>query len=222
MKITIRQKLFLSAFIILMCNGVAVYLVYKSNQRLVNSEYWVHHTEQAIYQSANIRSLGQDIETASRGYVITCDTTFLEPLHNAKKTIFTYIGQLKQLTSDNYAQQQRIDSLDIYMRQLMNFSFKTVELRNKQGLVAAIAYTTTKQELNTILIMSAILLMLFSSRKAICLKYENKLMCKTWQLSTDFQESCLLWWECLPFFVFDRNSQIFVSKKRRRRSVQGN
>jgi CHASE3 domain sensor protein len=158
MKITIRQKLFLSVFIILMCNSVAVYLVYKSNQRLLNSEYWVHHTEQVIYQSANIRSLGQDIETASRGYVITCDSAFLEPLHNAKKTTFAHIAQLKQLTSDNYAQQQRIDSLDMYMHQLVNFSFKTVELRNKQGLGGQLLIRLPKR-VNIILIISAILLM---------------------------------------------------------------
>ena len=144
MKIIIRQKLFLCAFIILMCNAVSVFFVYKSDQRLRDSEYWVQHTEQVIYQSANVRSMGQDIETASRGYVITCDTAFLEPLYSAKKTTFVYIRHLKQLTRDNYAQQQRIDSLDHYMHQLLDFSFKTVELRNKQGLASAIAFTATK------------------------------------------------------------------------------
>jgi len=145
MKASIRQKLLLFSLIILASNGILGYAVFKSNRKLLDAEEWVRHTEHVIYQSGNILSTAKDIETASRGFVITNDSTFLEPLYPAEKTVFTNIGQLRQLTHDNPRQQRRLDSLQVYMRKLLNFSFKTVELRNKQGLASAIAYTSGKE-----------------------------------------------------------------------------
>jgi signal transduction histidine kinase len=145
MRASIRQKLFLFSLIVLAGNGVLGYAVYESNQRLLESEQWVQHTEQVIYQSGNILAIAKDIETAARGFVITNDSTFLEPLFPAEKTAFSSIRQLKLLTIDNPKQELRIDSLGFYMRGLLNFSFKTVELRSKQGLAPAIAYTSGKQ-----------------------------------------------------------------------------
>ena len=145
MKISISQKLLLISLIILGGNGFIGYAVYKSNQKLIDSQQWVEHTQQVIYQSGNILSLGKDIETASRGFVITNDSAFLEPLYSAEKATFNYIRLLKQLTKDNPSQQQRIDSLNFYMHKRLDFSFQSIELRSKKGLASAIAYTSTGQ-----------------------------------------------------------------------------
>jgi PAS domain S-box-containing protein len=145
MKISIRQKLIPLSFIMLASNGFIGYVVYKSDQKLLDSEQWVQHTEQVIFQSGNIRALGKDIETASMGFVITNDKAFLEPLYIAPKTAFTYIKELKQLTLDNPAQQKRIDSLNFYLNKRLDFSFQTIELRKKQGFEPAIAYISTEQ-----------------------------------------------------------------------------
>ena len=145
MKISIRQKLLSFSLIILSSIGLTGFAVYKSNQKLLNSEQWLLHTEQVINQSDKILSLGKDIETASRGFVITDDSTLLEPLYNAQKTVFVCIEQLRQLTHDNPLQQPRIDSLNFYMHKRLDFSFQTITLRSKQGLTAAITYISTKE-----------------------------------------------------------------------------
>ena len=136
MKISISQKLFLFALIILTINGVLGYSVYRSNQKVLDSEYWVSHTEQVLYQSANIRSISQEIEATSRYFVITNDSAFLiPPLNSVQKTVLADIRQLRNLTSDNSAQQQRIDSLSLYMHQLINFSYKSTRSKNEQGII---------------------------------------------------------------------------------------
>ncbi len=145
MKISIFEKLLIFSCIILAGNSLLGYAVYKSSQKLRDSEKWVQHTEKVISKSRNILLLTIDIETSSRGFVITYDSTFLEPLKTAKKTIFENIRQLKQLTQDNPAQQRRIDSLNIYIHKRLDFSLKAIELRIKQGLTIAIAYTSTYQ-----------------------------------------------------------------------------
>jgi signal transduction histidine kinase len=145
MKINIRQKLLFLSFIILVGMGFIGYGVYKSYQKLVDSAQWVERTEQVIYQSGHILSLAIDMETAARGFVIANDSAFLEPLFIAEKKSFDYIRQLKQITLDNPEQQQRVDSVNFYMNRRLEFSLKTVELRTKQGLAPAIAYTSTKE-----------------------------------------------------------------------------
>jgi len=145
MKFNIRQKLFLFSLIVLAGNGLTGFAVYQSNQRLQRSEEWVQHTERVIYQSGKILSIAKDIETASDGFVISNDSTFLKPLYPAAKTAFTSIDELKQLTVDNPKQQLRIDSLELYMHKLLEFSFKTVGLRSRQGLTPAIAFASRKE-----------------------------------------------------------------------------
>jgi len=144
MKISILQKLIIFSFIILAGNLFIGYTVYKSNQKLLNSQQWVQHTEQVISQSGNILLLVKDFEIASKGFVITNDSSFLEPFKQVKIT-FAYIGQLRQLTRDNPLQQQRIDSLNFYLHKYLDFTSQTVELRSKQGLASAITHISTKK-----------------------------------------------------------------------------
>jgi len=148
MKISIRQKFLLFSFIILVGSGFIGYAIYKSNQKLRDAEQWVQHTEQVISKSGEILSLAKDFETASRGFVITKDSLFLEPQFTAQKIAFAYIGELRQLIKDNPVQQRRVDSLNFYMHKRLDFTLQSVELRNKKGLTSAIAYISTQKGLH--------------------------------------------------------------------------
>lgn len=147
MKTSIRQKLIIFAFIILAGNLFIGFAVYSTNQKRIKSEQLVQHTEDIISNLGNILLLGKDIESASRGFIITNDSAFLEPLFTAEKIIFNNIGQLRQQFQDNAAQQQRVDSIHYYMQKRLTFSLQQAELRSNQGLLAAIAYASTNQGL---------------------------------------------------------------------------
>ena len=145
MKINILQKLIIFSCLVLAGNGVIGYAVYNSSQKRLETEKWVEHTQQIIYQTGNILSLGKDIESSGRGYVITKDSAFLEPLFKAEKSIFTNIEQLRQLTNDIPEQKQQVDSLNFYLKKRLAVSYQVVEIRNKMGLASAITYVSTKQ-----------------------------------------------------------------------------
>lgn len=145
MKISILQKLFIFSFIILIGNGLLGFAFYKSNQKLQESKAWVKHSEQVIAQASNILMLSIDIETSSRGFVISNDSIYIEPLNTAKKIIFTNIEQLKQITLDDSTLQRHIDSLSFFIHKRLEFSLRTIELRSNQGLASAIAYTSSKE-----------------------------------------------------------------------------
>lgn len=145
MKINIPQKLLTFAFIIVAGNVLIGYGVYNNNKKLIESEHLVQHTENIIAKIGDILSLGKDIESASRGFVITNDSSFLSPLYNAEKIVFTNIGQLRQLIQDNAIQKQRVDSIQFYMQKRLDFSLRQIEIRSNEGLIPAITYASTSQ-----------------------------------------------------------------------------
>ena len=142
-KVSIRQKLILFSLIILAVNGLIGFAVYQSNQKLHDSERWVQHTEQVIMQSGKVLLNCNNIMIRARGFVITNDSSFLQPIIQPQ-TIIEDVSNLKRLIQDNPEQRQRVDSLAIYMQQYMNFSLHAIDLRSKKGLAAAIGYISTK------------------------------------------------------------------------------
>jgi signal transduction histidine kinase len=138
------QRLIYLSIITLISVGLIGYSDYKSNQKLVNSEQWVQHTERVIYESGNIFSVAKDIELASQGCVITNDSAFLKTTVTPQ-VIFASIALLRQLTLDDPAQQVRIDSLTLYMKRYLIFSFQTADIRSKKGFAQAVAFIATNQ-----------------------------------------------------------------------------
>jgi two-component system, NarL family, sensor histidine kinase UhpB len=144
MKPGIIQKLIILSSVSLTGVGLIGYVNYRTNQKLFNSEQWVQHTEQVIYESGNIFLVAKDLELASQGCDITNDSTFLK-LNLTPRVIFTSIGLLRQLTQDNPGQQERIDSLTLYVKWYLNFLVKTVDLRTNKGFAAEVAFIATNQ-----------------------------------------------------------------------------
>ena len=145
MKNNIRQKLFLLSLLMLAGNSFLGYIIYKSNQRLLRAEFWVHHTEVVMYQSTTLLSNFKDVETISRGFMVSNDSAFIEPLYAGEKTVFLNISQLRHLTLDNQGQQQRIDSLEFYTRQRFHFLHESIKIRSNAGLKAAVIFFSNKQ-----------------------------------------------------------------------------
>ncbi len=67
----------------------------------------VRHTYEVTSALENILSLVKDVETGARGYVITNDTTYLDPYRKALRLLPGEIEQLRILTTDNRIQIQR-------------------------------------------------------------------------------------------------------------------
>jgi len=112
MKINLTYKLLTITLIVLAGNGLLGFAFYKINQTVLVSEHWVQHTDEVLNASASVLAMSRDMETASAGFVITQDRSFLDPLYTAQKTIFNSLLRLRKLTLDNPRQQKRIDSLE--------------------------------------------------------------------------------------------------------------
>lgn len=69
-------------------------------------------TTEILYQTSQILSATQDIETGQRGYLLTLDNTFLQPYTAGKKRLPDYVSQLRVLAADSPEQQTRLATLE--------------------------------------------------------------------------------------------------------------
>ncbi|MEO6549268.1 MAG: CHASE3 domain-containing protein [Ferruginibacter sp.] len=149
MKINIPKKILLISVLIMAALIIIGYSFNNINKNIVASGKWVNRTELIIAQSGKILSLCKDIEVAANGFVLTNDSTLLEPLEYGK-SVLILIQSLRQLTADNRTQQHRIDSLNLYVHRSLNFSTEMVRLRSAAGLDSAIGFVSTRQGLRYI------------------------------------------------------------------------
>ncbi|PTU04733.1 chemotaxis protein [Pseudomonas sp. HMWF031] len=70
------------------------------------------HTYEVLNESGAILASLINIETGMRGYAITGTESFLAPLREGEQSFLKSYSVLKQLTSDNPIQQQRLESLN--------------------------------------------------------------------------------------------------------------
>jgi PAS domain S-box-containing protein len=101
------------------------------------------HNQELLFQTSKVLATATDNETGSRGFIITGQPGFLEPLEKSKLNLVDEITALRTLAKDNSAQQQRIDSLQFYANKRIAFSDSTVKVRKEDGLTAAIQFVVT-------------------------------------------------------------------------------
>ncbi|MHB1939142.1 MAG: CHASE3 domain-containing protein [Acidobacteriaceae bacterium] len=79
----------------------------------------------------------QDVETGSRGYVLTGEESYLEPFNNAVRLIPQKIQHLRQMTADNPEQQQQIDALEPLISLILRTAEANIAVRRTHGLSAS-------------------------------------------------------------------------------------
>jgi signal transduction histidine kinase/DNA-binding response OmpR family regulator/CHASE3 domain sensor protein len=131
MKMTLGRKIllgFIACAMILF--GVAVFS-YRNNEKFIDSNAWVDHTNQVMYEFEQILVYSVDAETGARGFVITGDDKYLEPFVNASTKIFEHVDKVKELTKDNPVQQKNIDELEKELKMHVDHLNGYIELRRK-------------------------------------------------------------------------------------------
>jgi PAS domain S-box-containing protein len=72
---------------------------------------WVDHTDQALDQSGHLLMLLVDMESGTRGYIVTGDETFLHPYLEGAKKSGSEFETLSNLLGDNPQQQLRLKNI---------------------------------------------------------------------------------------------------------------
>jgi PAS domain S-box-containing protein len=123
--------------------GVAVILIATLFVGLANLRD-VYETNEAVAHTFAVKtSLEEllstlvDAETGERGFVITGDTSYLEPYNRARGALSTEFGRLRALTADNREQQVDLDRLSMATELKLRELADAVQRRQKSGFEAA-------------------------------------------------------------------------------------
>ena len=122
----ITSKIFTIAFV------VAIFILffisslsYRQTVALRETEQLIVHTYTVQIALEQLFSLTKDAETGMRGYIITQDSTFLEPYLNSKQKIDSIYNNLVIITKDNSAQQKNLAKI----KPIINRRFELLEQR---------------------------------------------------------------------------------------------
>jgi methyl-accepting chemotaxis protein len=110
---------------------------YDSTTKLSVSADWVRHTHEVITSLDELLSATKDGETGERGFVITGELRYLEPYNAARDVVDQKLKQVRDLTSDNPIQQQRLQALEPLVASKFTELQAVIDLRKTKGLAAA-------------------------------------------------------------------------------------
>jgi signal transduction histidine kinase/CHASE3 domain sensor protein len=119
-------------------------LAYLALQRVRSTREWVQHTHDVLDASTRTLTALLDVETATRGFVITHDSTFLLPAEGAPERARRALQNLRALTVDNPLQTRRVDTLEaaVNARLVSLDSIARVEKAGRTDLSAAVIRTS--------------------------------------------------------------------------------
>ncbi len=107
---------------------------YENTTQLVESTRLVAHTYRVLAEAEGIISTMKGIESASRGYALSADTSFLRTYREGTAAIWDQFRILRQLTMDNPKQQERLERLEKILQSKVDFSRTVVELIQQNNL----------------------------------------------------------------------------------------
>src|SRR5471032_1482728 len=131
---TFGQKItagFALSFVVLAAIGA---VAYRSINTLSRTSHSVAHTHLVLEHIATVASLMKDAETGQRGYIITGDESFLEPYQAAVPEVGKTMNDLRELTSDNAAQQKRIGQAELVIAAKLSELKRTIDMRRSGGV----------------------------------------------------------------------------------------
>ena len=112
-------------------------IAYRSITVLSRTSYSVAHTHVVLEHIAGVLSLLKDAETGQRGYIITGDESFLDPYRGAGAATATTVDELRELTSDNPAQQKRLGQAESLIAAKLAEMKRTIEMRRNRDVEQA-------------------------------------------------------------------------------------
>jgi CHASE3 domain sensor protein len=110
---------------------------YRSINELVDNDRLVTHTTTVREDLARLLATVTDAETGGRGFIITGKDAFLDPLKRARGEVAEQFATLKTLTSDNPAQQERLDTLHPLIQAKLAEVDRLIDIRRESGFDAA-------------------------------------------------------------------------------------
>jgi PAS domain S-box-containing protein len=109
---------FIAALGIVTWLGISSYM---NSVKFKKTLEWIAHTNEVMFHGERVLAIIIDIESGHRGFIITRDSSFLQPYFSGQSVIQAHLEHLRLLTADNENQTKRIDTLTAAIREEIRF-----------------------------------------------------------------------------------------------------
>jgi signal transduction histidine kinase len=104
-------------------------LLYNSINSLNEYSYWVDRSRNVMFHMQRLQSAMKDTETSQKGFLLTKDSTFLQPLLESRSEIPKVLDTLLVLTKDNIRQYEKMRALKSVVSQALSLIEETLPKR---------------------------------------------------------------------------------------------
>src|SRR5712671_4705061 len=123
---------YLTAFLLLLISYLLIFFTLK---QLLQESKWIQHTDLVITQLETLSAYTNEAESAARGYVILNDTDYLQLFYAGTKKIDVLLKNIDSITSDNFIQQKKSDTLKSLIQEKLGRMYKGVLMVKNAGKV---------------------------------------------------------------------------------------
>jgi len=145
------QRVFINIFfaVVLVAFLITIFFSYHQIEKVSTTNQWVKHTNLVIEKTNNILLDFMEIESRTRGFLISADTSIIENLDEKIKNILSNFNLEKDLTKDNSQQQFLLAELEPILNDRIALLKKLIglKLNNKLKSNAALQMVSQGQNL---------------------------------------------------------------------------
>ncbi|GLC25427.1 hypothetical protein rosag_19400 [Roseisolibacter agri] len=123
--------------------GLAGWIAMGDIARIDDANAWVRHTREVLAVTAATGTAVDRAETAQRGYLLVGDPAYLHAGANADRAAIGALADLRRRTTDNAAQQHRLDTLERVVPRRLAGLAHTVALARAGARDSAVAIVRT-------------------------------------------------------------------------------
>lgn len=137
-KIGIRAKIILGYIVIILCLLASVIILNNQITSLQKERNFIIKYDSQVQTLTNrIEKYILDMETSQRGYIITGDSSYLEPYNKAEENWKIDFNQLHQLLEDRENQQEKLNAIKVTIEQWISTSGEpTIQLKKENNTEA--------------------------------------------------------------------------------------
>lgn len=144
-----RPSLLAALLLPLVLIGIPAALAVRAERDLQKSFDWVTHTLSVERAVQNLVASLVDVETGQRGFLLTRRDIYLAPYETGRARVGQQVSELRTLTADNAAQQQRLDELQPLIHERLGLIDETVALERRGEHDAALEIVNSDRGKNS-------------------------------------------------------------------------
>jgi len=144
LKKLIEKRLILVLFISFSLLGLMSYFSFLQFKEVIDTTHSVEHSNKVIGYYERILRNTDEMESGTRGFVISGSEKFLEPYHKALDSIKTDFINIENLNAEYKFPQNDVDSLKMLVEAKKEHSRKSIEMR-KVGLYEGLKFVSEQR-----------------------------------------------------------------------------